>query len=679
MILLSLLIGLAAGLLLGGKLGRLIDVRLRWAGLIFLALLLRLGTEYAIVNGVALADALRLPLYGSAFGVLALAMWLNRTHAGLLVVGVGAWSNGVAIVANGGWMPVWEPALTAAGMTIGDLNVAFHRPLPPDFNLTFFLRAGPLGDVIPLPIPLMTNVASVGDLFIGLGLGWFVFSTLLRGYEDPQGGVSLGRGQLTAAEAVLALDRPVMLGGGLRRGGGAGLATADAQPLPQALPLPLPLGERIRGHPFAHLATDARFVAFWLSQTISLFGDRLHQVALGVLVYALTDSPLLTGLVFLAATVPNIVLSPIAGTFVDRWEHKTVMVVSDIIRAGLVLLLPLAAVVEIMLVYPIVFVITTTSLFFRPAKVALVPRIVRRDHLLAANSATWTADTLADIGGFPIAGLFVAFLIGAGPVGDLHLAFFVVSATYLLGALLLLAINVPPLVRGVAPRVAGALRTFAREMAEGWRFLRGQPPLIQNTLVSAVAQMSVGVTLALTVVYARDALDGRFIPYPENYAAVETAIGVGNLIGGLAVGVIGSRLRKGWLVVGGFIFMGLATVMLGLTGNVLVALVAAAIIGIANLVYIIPTQTIFIELTPIELMGRVVAFRSSLVFGSMTAAMGIAGFLAEDMPIGLVIAGFGVLTFLAGVAGALLPAVRNPQTESAAGSGGNPSQSGSAP
>lgn len=644
MIILFLLIGLGAGLALGGRLGRLIDVRLRWAGLIFLALFLRVGTEWAIENGVAAADLLRVPLFVGAFGLLALALWLNRHHAGLLAVAVGAISNGLAILVNGGWMPVWEPSLEAVGMTIGDLDQAYHRPLPPDFNLEFFLRAGPLGDIIPLPLPLLANVASIGDVFLGLGLGWFVFSTMLRGYEDPAGGVSLGRGQRTAAETGLGLERPFVLGGGL----GPGLSQ------------PLPMRARVRGHPYVRLAQDPRFVSFWLSQTISLFGDRLHQVALGVLVYGVTNSPLLTGLVFLAATVPNILLSPIAGTFVDRWEHKRVMIASDLIRAGLVLLLPLAAFVEILLVYPIVFLITTVSLFFRPAKVAFVPRIVRRDDLLAANSATWTADTLADIGGFPVAGLFVAFLLGGEAVGSLHLAFFVDAATYVLGALLLVGIHVPPLVREGTLRVAGALRRFSQELAEGWRFLRGQPPLIQNTLVSAVAQTSVGVTLALTVVFARDALDGRFIPYPENYAAIETAIGLGNLLGGLAVGALGARLRKGWLVIAGFVGMGLATVMFGLTANVWLAVVAAALIGVANLVYIIPTQTIFIELTPMELMGRVVAFRSSLVFGSMTAAMGIAGIIAESVPVGLVIAAFGALTVAAGLVGALLPAVRDP-------------------
>ncbi|MEP7379049.1 MAG: MFS transporter, partial [Chloroflexota bacterium] len=576
------------------------------------------------------------------FGILAVALWLNRRLPGLLAVFVGVVANGVAIVANGGWMPVWGPSLDAAGMNVGELNLAFHRLLPTDFGVDFFLHAGPIGDIIPIALPYLTNVSSVGDAFIAAGLAWFVFATLLRGKEDPQGGVTLGPGRTVVAQTGLGLERPILLGGGL----GPGLSQ------------PLPLRARVRGHPYVRLALDARFAAYWLAQTISLFGDRLHQVALGVLVYSVTQSPLATGFVFLVATLPNILLGPIAGTFVDRWEHKRVMIASDLIRAVLVIAIPFAAAMNVVYVYPLVFVITAVSLFFRPAKVALLPRIVAEDDVMAANSATWTADTLADIIGFPIAGLFVAFLGTAA--SQLGLAFFADSATYVLSALLLAGIAVAPLVRDTAPRAGNAVRNFLDELVAGWRFLRGKAALMQNTLISTLAQFTVGVTLALTVVYATRTLDGTIIPYPQNYAAIETAIGVGNLVGGLAVGFIGARLKKGWLVVGGFMVMGLAVILLGLTNNVLVALAAATVIGIANLVYIIPTQTIFMEITPIELMGRVVAFRSTLVFGGMTLAMGIAGVLAESVPVGLVIAGFGVLTFAGGLIGAFLPAVRDP-------------------
>ncbi|HET7677424.1 MAG TPA: MFS transporter [Candidatus Limnocylindrales bacterium] len=686
MLLSGIVVGLVLGLLLGGRIDRLIEVRLRLVGLIFLAVILRFGTEMAIRSRMPLVDELRLPLFALAFGALIYGLWVNRDRPGLIVAAAGAASNLLAIVANGGWMPVWGPALELAGFTPDDLVASFHRLLPDEIGVEFLLRAGIFGDIIPVPLPFITNVASVGDVFISAGLGLFVFGTLLAGgpRDDTRitgeapvepipapTGVRLQRPLAAAlsraavrpetgivppdayADAI-ALDRPVMLGG---TSAGATSPSAYASPAGEAaLPVPTvpPIVARIGQHPYVRLALDARFSAFWLGQVISLFGDRLHQVALGVLVYALTGSPLLTGLTFVAATLPNLLLGPIAGTFVDRWDHKQVLVVSDLLRAALVLFLPIAALQDIRLVYPIVFAITAVSIFFRPAKAAVLPRIVREQDLLAANSATWTGEALADVAGYPLAGLFVAFL-GA----SLPLAFWIDAASYLISALLILGLSIPPVIRAAVPVAGNAVRRFIAELGEGWRFLRRTRPLFHNTLVSALAQTSFGATIALTVVFARDSLDGNLIPYPQNYAALEAVLGVGNLVGGLAVGVIGARIGKGRMVVGGMLSIGLATVLLGLSSNVLLALVAAWVTGVANLVYIIPTQTIFGELTPPNLMGRVVAMRQTIVFGSLNGAMLLASGLAERIDAGLVIAAFGLLTVLAGVIAALLPAVRD--------------------
>ncbi len=80
-----------------------------------------------------------------------------------------------------------------------------------------------------------------------------------------------------------------------------------------------------------------------MGQLISLLGDRIHQVALAGLVLGMTDSALATALVFLVATLPNLLLGPIAGTFVDRWDQQETMIVSDLLRAAAVLLIPVAA------------------------------------------------------------------------------------------------------------------------------------------------------------------------------------------------------------------------------------------------------------------------------------------------------------------------------------------------
>jgi DHA3 family macrolide efflux protein-like MFS transporter len=323
------------------------------------------------------------------------------------------------------------------------------------------------------------------------------------------------------------------------------------------------------------------------------------------------------------------------------------------LRAALVLLIPVAARREIALVFPLVFLITTISVFFRPAKAAAVPRIVRRDDLLAANSLTWTGETLADIAGYPIAGLFVAFLGTA-----IGLAFWLDAATYVISAVLLLSISIPAVYR-VAGKLAGnAIGRFIGELRDGWRFLRGKPSLYQNTLVSAVAQVSIGATIALTIVYARDVLSQQPVAYPTNYTLVEAAIGVGNLVGGLAVGAIGARFGKGHLFIGGLMAMGALIAILGLTSNLGLALMAAVGYGIANLVYVVPTQTLFAELTPPGMMGRVIAFRGSLVFGALTLAMAVSGLMAEVIPAGVVIAIFGFVTLGAGIVAAFLPAIR---------------------
>jgi DHA3 family macrolide efflux protein-like MFS transporter len=76
------------------------------------------------------------------------------------------------------------------------------------------------------------------------------------------------------------------------------------------------------------------------------------------------------------------------------------------------------------------------------------------------------------------------------------------------------------------------------------------------------------------------------------------------------------------------------------------------------MIFLIPSQTLFQERTPPQLMGRVVGFRFSLVFGSMTLAMAVGGVLAEVIGVTTVIALFGVVTMIAGLAGLLVPAVR---------------------
>jgi DHA3 family macrolide efflux protein-like MFS transporter len=646
--------GLVLGLLAGGRIDNLVSVRIRFVQLTFFGLFLRVATEYAIDQGNAPIEALRLPLLMGAFGMILIGLWANRDLPGLTLAFVGVLLNTVAIGMNGGLMPVWQPAYQAAGF-IGLADIGnFHVLLPGTATADFLTRAGPLADIIPIPLPYLRNVASIGDLFLGLGLAFFLFATTVRtGMELDAATEAAIRRRLNAIAAWR--TEPGQATAVALTSRGFGGTTALTPPSAPAFPVPAvpPFLERVRRHPYARLALDGSFSALWAGQVISLIGDRIHQVALAFVVLYATGSPIALGIVFFVATVPNLLFGALAGTFVDRWDHREVMIVSDLLRASLVLLLPVAAVANLVLVYPMVFLVTTISLFFRPAKGALLPRLVAEQDLTAANSAMWIAETFADIGGYAIAGLFVALL---GP--QLPLAFWADAVTYVASAVLIASISVAP-IRRVAGWTAGAGEGLLAELREGWAFLRGEPAVYANTLQATVAQFMLGIFVALMPVYAEQNVGGAPVAATAVYGFLEGGVGAGNLIGGFVIGLIGTRIALGRMVIAGYVFTGTCVAALALTGNFTAAMALAFGAGVGNLAFVIPSQTIIQTRTPPELMGRLLGLRFTLVFGSMAIATGVGGFIGAAIGAPLTLGIFGLLTVAAGAAGLLVPAVRD--------------------
>ena len=704
MLIAGILLGLLLGLRAGGRLDNLGNIQLRWPLLLVAAVIVRFGTEALLNLQVPLVEDLRAPLLALGFGLLLIALWANRLYPGLVVAFVGILLNGFVILINGGYMPIWATSLEAAGLTPDDVTSALHVVVPGQAS-DFLVRALVLGDIIPIPLPIIQNVASLGDLFLTAGLAFFLFASVVRvptkqeereeaivyarlaglaasarlPRQDAGGGVAAETGLAPALQDSAALERPRLLGGR-----SPGLASPALAPLPSAaaeldldaggptVTLPRPTQEaleRVRRHPYVRLGLNGSFTSLWAGQLISLFGDRIHQLALAAAVLITTGSALATALVFVTATIPNLLFSPIAGTLVDRWDHKEVLVVSDLLRAAVVLLIPIAIVTNILFVYPLVFALTSISIFFRPARVAILPQIVRPDELLTANSALWVGETLADVIGYPLAGLFVVALGSALPI-----AFWLDAATYAASAVLLSTLVVRPVDHpsealdtdaaavlaesGVKVHAGSAavepvddVPGFLGELKAGWRFLRGEPVLLANTLQAAVAQLTVGVLLALTPVYAEEVFGGGQPGWQAVYAFIETGVGAGNLLGGFLIGLVGMRFAKGQMVIAGYTFFGLAIAFLALSGNLGLAIGFAFGSGIANMLFVIPSQTLFQERTPPELMGRVVGFRFALVFGAMTLAMALGGVLAELIGVTVVLAGFGLVTMATGLVG----------------------------
>src|SRR5215210_982765 len=129
------------------------------------------------------------------------------------------------------------------------------------------------------------------------------------------------------------------------------------------------------------------FSLVWFGGVLSVVGDFFLFIALPFFVYERTGSALATGAMFAAETLPRLLFGSVAGVFVDRWDRKRTMVIADLSRAAVLLpLLAVAAGGALWLVYVVAFVEATISMFFLPAKNALVPNLVEARHLAAANS-----------------------------------------------------------------------------------------------------------------------------------------------------------------------------------------------------------------------------------------------------------------------------------------------------
>ena len=197
-------------------------------------------------------------------------------------------------------------------------------------------------------------------------------------------------------------------------------------------------------------------------------------------------------------------------------------------------------------------------------------------------------------------------------------------------------------------------------MREGFTFLRNEPVLFANTIQAAFAQFAIGAMTALTPIFVRDVLGpANGVDPKAAYSFLEASIGIGNLVGGFVIGLVGMHLAKGRLVIGGYVLFGLFLIGFALSGSLALDFGLLLGVGIANMVFVIPSQVLFQQRTPPDLIGRVVSFRFALVFGSMTAAMAIGGVLGQVIGIAPVLALSGTASIIAGLAGLLLPAMRD--------------------
>jgi MFS family permease len=270
---------------------------------------------------------------------------------------------------------------------------------------------------------------------------------------------------------------------------------------------------------FADVLRNRNFLALWLGQIISQVGDSFTYLALLITVNRLTGSTVAMGLMMISLTLPQLVFSFLAGVVVDRVDRKHVMILSDLLRGLLVLaFLTVHSAEQVHVFYLVGFLLSSVSVFFAPAKAAMIPRIVEaEDKLLSANALSQTVRVVALLVGPALAG----FLIG---LAGTAVAFIVDSLSYFVSAIAIVTISTSGQTTD-EERVSPSM--FRRRLVEGVSYTLHNNTVLGIIVTVLVALLGVGAVEVLFVPY----LQGEFGAGPQGLGFVQTAQGIGMLPG----------------------------------------------------------------------------------------------------------------------------------------------------
>lgn len=163
---------------------------------------------------------------------------------------------------------------------------------------------------------------------------------------------------------------------------------------------------------YIELLKNRNFVFYNIGQMVSQFASRLMHIALIGIVYKIAPgSTIQLAKIFFFTAIPTFLISPVAGVCVDRFNKKHVLITADIVRSLTVLIIPLFFLRDTSLVpiYCVVFIVFTSACFFLPAKLSIIPELVRKETLLIANSFAMASWTVAGIIGFTVGAFLIEF------------------------------------------------------------------------------------------------------------------------------------------------------------------------------------------------------------------------------------------------------------------------------
>jgi MFS family permease len=349
----------------------------------------------------------------------------------------------------------------------------------------------------------------------------------------------------------------------------------------------VPPGSVMRHRPFA---------LFWSARVMSSVAFQMMSVAIGWQIYSITHSAFALGLVGLAQFLPMFVLTLVVGHVADRYDRRTIAFVCQAIQGVAALTLCIATwrgLTDQGLIYLIAAIAGSARAFESPSMAALLPNLIARAQLQYATAWSTSANQTAQILGPAMGG--VLYGLGALTV------YGAVSVAFVGAAVLLASTRTEQAVRMRTPL------TF-ESLFSGIAFVRCKPVILGALSLDLFAVLLGGAT-ALLPVFARDILHAG----PWALGVLRAAPAVGALAGSIYLAHFPLRQRAGTAMFGGVIAFGVATIVFGLSRNIIISMIALAALGASDVISVVVRMSLVQLQTPDDMRGRVGAINSLFI------------------------------------------------------------------
>ena len=399
------------------------------------------------------------------------------------------------------------------------------------------------------------------------------------------------------------------------------------------------------------------FKRLWLAQLVSILGDFLAVFGvINLITFKWHGTPLQVTNVMIAFIIPMAIVGPLAGVFVDRWNVKRTMIISDLVRA--VLILGLVFVTRLEQIFVLFFLVSTVSSFFGPSQSITLRTLVPMNGLMAANAMMSQAFYTMRIIAPAAAGLLVYWL-------GYNSCFYLDTASFVFSAAMLSTIAIIRIVKakGEGEKTVSSLMN---DYTAGSRFILTHPAISFVMTAMMTAMFVLSCFSPLISVYVR----GQLHAGTRSFGIISAMIGVGLIVGTQVVNAVAKGFSKKQVALCGLFGLAFATFVLALFQTAILAGVSMFGIGFAIAFIIVPAQTLMQQETPHEMLGRVSSSFMAVFSLSQLLGLLLSGSLANGIGVRRLFMASAVLLVLLSAIGYLWLREEKPEEQKAVAAAG---------